>query len=194
METFGGQKKDGVLAPKPLKKINSEDEKLQEALILISRVQEATAQEERLVTTGKFKDLQRNSIKMALNMMLDNYQLNDQIVLASGWASSSDVQKCKQSGDEAVETLQTVLEYFSKDLKVNTLSDQQRKFMQDAMKSCRTKLETFLTYMPPDKVKAARKVIEDENEVVIREYKEFKAKDGDMDNAIINPVREPWKA
>eukprot|EP00929_Paragymnodinium_shiwhaense_P039616 TRINITY_DN20800_c0_g1_i1.p1 TRINITY_DN20800_c0_g1~~TRINITY_DN20800_c0_g1_i1.p1 ORF type:complete len:334 (-),score=86.01 TRINITY_DN20800_c0_g1_i1:429-1310(-) len=185
--TFGAQ--EGSAQPKklPSDRLDGGDQaKLKDALILISRVQEATAQEERLVTTGNFKDLQRNSIKMALNMMLDNYQLNDQIVLASGWADKDKVQKAKQSGDAAVETLQTALEYFAKELKVKTLSDEQRKFIQEAMVSCRTKLEDFLSYMPQDQVKAARRFIEDENALIIREYK--------SEGAILNPVREPWKA
>ncbi|KAJ1492460.1 hypothetical protein T484DRAFT_1771119 [Baffinella frigidus] len=37
---------------------------LKSALVSILRVQEATLQEERLITTGNFKDLQRNNIKM----------------------------------------------------------------------------------------------------------------------------------
>jgi len=34
-------------------------------------------QEERLITSGKFKDLQRANIKAAASMMITNYRLND---------------------------------------------------------------------------------------------------------------------
>lgn len=47
-------------------------------------------QQERLVTSGKFKDVQRNSITMALNMMLNNYGLADQVVIASGYVEPKD--------------------------------------------------------------------------------------------------------
>ena len=54
-----------------------------ESLLLILRVKEAAAQEIRLIKTGKFKDLQRNSIKLAVNLMLNNYQLLENVNKAS---------------------------------------------------------------------------------------------------------------
>eukprot|EP00435_Cladocopium_sp_Y103_P036351 s4281_g9.t1 len=72
-----GMAEAGSSLQAPVQRVESTDE-LENAIYLISRVQEATVQQERLVTTGKFKDVQRNSITMALNMMLDNYRLADQ--------------------------------------------------------------------------------------------------------------------
>jgi hypothetical protein len=43
-------------------------------------------QEERLIKTGQFKDLQRNNIKLATKMILENYGINDAITKASGYA------------------------------------------------------------------------------------------------------------
>lgn len=49
------------------------DEKdLKEAVVLLSRLIEATEQEERLINSGKYKDLQRKSVKNAATMMIDN--------------------------------------------------------------------------------------------------------------------------
>jgi hypothetical protein len=171
---------------KVTKRAMSKDE-LQQALYLISRVQEATVQQERLVTTGKFKDMQRNSIKMALNMMLDNYKLGDQIVVASAYAGTDKALSASQAGNEAIDVLETAKEYFSKELKVSGLTDVQRTFIVDAMSTTRNKLDSFLTYMPEDTVAAARKQVEDENDANMREYK---SPDG---TTIMNPVKLPWQ-
>ena len=45
---------------------------LKPELVLILRVKESTSQEARLITTGKYKDLQRLNIKRAVGMMLEN--------------------------------------------------------------------------------------------------------------------------
>ena len=132
---------------KVTKRAMSKDE-LQQALYLISRVQEATVQQERLVETGKFKDMQRNSIKMALNMMLDNYKLGDQIVVASAYVGADKALTASQAGNEAIEVLETAKEYFSKELKVSGLTDQQRTFIVDAMSTTRAKLDGFVKFFP----------------------------------------------
>lgn len=45
---------------------------LKPELVQILRVKESTGQETRLISTGKYKDLQRLNIKRAIGMMLDN--------------------------------------------------------------------------------------------------------------------------
>ena len=45
---------------------------LKPELVAILRVKESTSQETRLISTGKFKDLQRLNIKRAIGMMLEN--------------------------------------------------------------------------------------------------------------------------
>eukprot|EP00962_Isochrysis_galbana_P048618 scaffold20339_cov120-Isochrysis_galbana.AAC.4 len=48
---------------------------LKAELMYILRVQEACSQEVRLVSTGKYRELQRLNIKRAVGMMLENYDL-----------------------------------------------------------------------------------------------------------------------
>jgi len=176
----------GTIGQTPVQRVEDVNE-LEEALYLISRVQEATVQQERLVTTGKFKDVQRNSITMALNMMLDNYKLSDQIVAASGYVEPKDnIMKASQVGNEAVDALETAKEYFGTPLKVSGLSDEQRKFIVQAMQACRDKLDRFLVYVPEESLKKARQRVEDENDL---NRKEYVGEDG----GILNPVVVPWK-
>lgn len=49
-------------------------------LYLILRVREATEQESRLISTGKFKDIQRANVKLAIKFMINNYKLSDSII------------------------------------------------------------------------------------------------------------------
>merc|ERR1719382_1511562 len=94
----------GVVLPD----VNKDEKTLQESLYYISRVQEATVQQERLVSTGKFKDMQRNNIRRALNMMTDNYKLADQVVTASGFVTNSaNVMAASSAGNDAVDALDT---------------------------------------------------------------------------------------
>jgi len=170
---------------------NQDDPKrIAEALYLISRVQEATVQQERLVTSGKFKDVQRNSITMALNLMLNNYALNDQVVIASAYTNRADqMQKAGLIGLEAVEALESAKEYFgTSELKVSGITDVQRKFVIEALVACRTKLDAFLEFMPAKQLQAARARVEEENALNV---KEFVGQDGVT--AMSNPVTLPWK-
>mmetsp|Transcript_64025 Transcript_64025/g.113885 ORF Transcript_64025/g.113885 Transcript_64025/m.113885 type:complete len:260 (-) Transcript_64025:82-861(-) len=176
---------------KRMGKLAGEDPKmLEEALYSISRVQEATVQQERLVTTGKFKDVQRNSITMALNMMLQNYALNDQVITASAYVENkAQLQQVSQIGLEAVEALEQAKEYFGGgELKVSGISDEQRNFIIQATTACRTKLDDFLVYMPSKAVQAARTRVEEENAL---NMKEFVGQDGVTQMS--NPVTLPWK-
>merc|ERR1719334_63365 len=173
-------------APELPKKKKTKSE-LQEALYSISRVQEATAQQERLVSTGKFADTQRNNIRMAINMMLDNYRLVDQVVVASRYAPVDKVMLATSAGNEAVENLEMAKDYFSKSLKVKSLTGEQKSFILQAMQAMRQKLDDLIKFMPAEVVTAARRQVEDENEL---NAKEFMSDTGTM----INPVKVPWKA
>jgi len=159
---------------------------LEESVYMISRVQEATVQQERLVVTGKFKDVQRNSIRRAVNMMIDNYKLNDQFIVAAAYIPTKDVLRASTIGNEAVEVLETAKEYFGKDLKVSALSEDQKKFMVDAMAAEREKIEAFLKYLPEEVVAAARGRVEAENALNMKEYA--------LEGQVINPVTLPWKS
>ena len=56
---------------------------LNDLLYKILRVKEASAQETRLIKSGKFKDAQRNNVKLAVKFMVENYNLADAFVQAS---------------------------------------------------------------------------------------------------------------
>ena len=62
-----------LLAPKAAEALDPAKDRPNDSLLLILRVKEAAAQETRLIKSGKFRDLQRNSIKLAISLMLDNY-------------------------------------------------------------------------------------------------------------------------
>lgn len=185
----------GSLGPKSLKDgaaaqfqvVEKPKNELTDAIVLISRVQEATVQEERLVTTGKFKDVQRNDIKRALNMMIKNYGLADQVVKASAYVEQPNkMMEATTVGNEAVDALETCRDYFNTNLKVDVIGPQQRDFVVKAMGVTRTKLDGFLRYLPQDQVDAARRQVEEENAM---NMKEFQGEDG----SILNPVAVPWK-
>ena len=89
------------------------------------RVREATEQERRLISTGKFKDRARQNVKLAIRFMIQNYQLSDSMVAASAYLNGNSVQiKANDVGQAAVQNLQTILEYFDssdvENLKVRT--------------------------------------------------------------------------
>jgi hypothetical protein len=83
-------------------------------LYKIVRVREATQQERRLIQTGKFKDMQRANVKLAIKFMVQNYRLADCVVGASTYLSGGNTQQMKaiDVGQTAVQNLQTILEYF----------------------------------------------------------------------------------
>ena len=91
----------------------------------ILRVREATLQESRLITTGKFKDVQRANIKLAIRFMVENYRLADSFVAASTYLDGGYQRRIEagQIGQSAVQNLYTILEYFDsadvENLKVN---------------------------------------------------------------------------
>lgn len=85
---------------------------LQPELVQILRVQESTGQEAKLVSTGKLKDLQRLNIKRSVGMILDNSDLQGRFVAATAYADPNRVSEATEYGNEAVEALVQILEYF----------------------------------------------------------------------------------
>jgi len=76
---------------------------LETYIYTISRVREATAQEMRLIKTGKFKDAARGNVKLAVRFMLNNYRLSDNVIAAASYLkgqqqiqAGSDGQVCFQ--------------------------------------------------------------------------------------------------
>jgi hypothetical protein len=89
-----------------------ESDELEQSLYKIIRVREATQQERRLITSGKFKDIQRANVKLAVKFMVKNYRLSDNVVSASAYLPGGNQMKAIDVGQTAVQNLQTILEYF----------------------------------------------------------------------------------
>lgn len=145
----------------------------------ILRVIEATTQEERLIRTGKFKDLQRANVKYAVELILNNYRLQENINLASAFVEPSSVLAATEKGRQAVEYLVTVQEYFDsgkQSLQVGEMSSDKLGFTLKALGAARQQLEGFVSYLPQDAVKAQLDVIAEENRLNQLEY------DGDLLN------------
>ena len=167
--SFGG----ALLTPQIAQALDPTKDRPNDSLLLILRVKEAAAQETRLIKSGKFKDLQRNSIKLAIALMLDNYQLLDNINKAARFAGGSRSQEAYSVGQGAVEALQSVLEYFdssSSSLKVDTISSEKQAFVVRALDVASQRIDQFLGYLPPEQVATAVAFIDYENELNLREY------------------------
>lgn len=85
---------------------------VQTPLYYILRVREATEQETRLIKSGKFKDVQRANVKLAVKFMVDNYRLNDNFIAASAYLEGDKRLKAGDIGTNVVQNLYTILEYF----------------------------------------------------------------------------------
>jgi len=112
----------GSFAPAPV--LAAERQPLDAVLYRILRVKEAVQQETRLIKSGKFKDVQRANVKLAVKFMINNYRLNDAFVTASAYLDSNDRRvEAGQVGQSAVQNLYTILEYFDssdiQNIKVN---------------------------------------------------------------------------
>jgi hypothetical protein len=86
---------------------------LEQNLYSILRVREATQQESRLIKSGKFKDVQRANVKLAIKFMIENYRLGDAFVAASSYLDGNERRVAAvEVGQSAVQDLYTILEYF----------------------------------------------------------------------------------
>ena len=85
---------------------------VQTPLYYILRVREASEQETRLIKSGKFKDVQRANVKLAVKFMVDNYRLNDNFIAASAYLEGDKRLKAGDVGTNVVQNLYTILEYF----------------------------------------------------------------------------------
>lgn len=163
-------------------------DRVQESLYLISRVQEATVQQERFVKNSKLQEELQGKMKLTLKLVEKNYRLLDQINFCSAFVEpQSEVVAASQAGYNAAESLQAAIDFVRDDLKKGPLTDYQKGFLSSALAETRENLFLFLDYMPQDKLKNARLRIEDEN---MKNRDEF---DGDSDAGVYNPVVLPWK-
>ena len=162
-------------------------DKLQESLYLISRVQEATVQQERFVNKSANQEELKGKMKLTLRLVEKNYLLLDQINYCSTFIPMDDVVAASEAGYNAVDALQSAIYYVNNELKTGPLTQAQKTLLSEAMQTTRSELFTFLDYMPKDKLANARKRVEEENVANRNEY------DGDGTEGVYNPVILPWK-
>lgn len=163
----GGAALAAVKAPK------RDEAQLKRVTVLILRVMEATDQEERLIKSGMYKDVQRKSVKNAATMMLDNYDLRNSLVTASIFVDAAQVAEATRLGQEASEALTQIVGYFPADLSVGELERPQQDFVLKALATTRVNLESFVAMLPQDVVRAARSQIAEENQLNVKEFKEL---------------------
>lgn len=111
---------------------------VQTPLYYILRVREAAEQESRLIKSGKFKDVQRANVKLAVKFMIENYRLNDNFIAASGYLNGDKRIKAGEIGQTVVQNLYTILEYFDasdvQNIKVSSLGTVARVEMRERQK------------------------------------------------------------
>jgi len=152
-------------------------EDLDSYLYKIIRVREATQQEQRLIISGKFKDMQRANVKLAVKFMVQNYRLSDSVVGASTFLSGGNSQQMSaiDTGQMAVQNLQTILEYFDssdvQNIKVgsNSMSGKE-EIVVKGLEATRIKLDEFLSFFDEATVTRVKNQVQNENDLNILEF------------------------
>ena len=176
-----------VSFPKSCFGYEPDSDPLRESLYLMSRVQEATVQQERFVRKATDQQALKNKMKLTLLLIEKNYKLVDQITFASTSVPSEHLVEATEAGNEAAEELQSAIDYVRGDLKSGPLEQKQKDFIIGSLQNARESLFVFLDFMPQQKLEEARKRVEEENKANIEEF------DGDDDAGVYNPVVLPWK-
>lgn len=139
----------------------------------VLRVREATEQETRLINTGKFKDVQRANVKLAVKFMINNYKLSDSVIAASSYLKGNARVQASGAGQSAVQSLFTIVEYFDssdvENIKVDSLSGKE-SIVNNGLKSVRRDIDDFLSFFPNDVIEEAKAKIMNENELNFKEF------------------------
>lgn len=158
-----------------LPSVAADADTLDSYLYRVLRVREATQQERRLIKSGKFKDIQRANVKLAVKFMVQNYSLSDAVVGASAYIKGGNQMKAIDVGQTAVQNLQTILEYFdTKDVEnikvgANSMAGKE-ELVLNGLQSAQLNLDQFLGYFPEDNVAKLKAQIKDENDLNIKEF------------------------
>jgi len=146
-------------------------------LYKIIRVREATQQEQRLITSGKFKDMQRANVKLAVKFMVQNYRLSDSVVGASTFLSGGNSQQMRaiDTGQMAVQNLVTILEYFDssdvQNLKVGKNSmNGKEEIVLKGLEATQIKLDEFLSFFDDATVERVSAQVLEENKLNVEEF------------------------
>lgn len=149
-------------APPPAEAYTPDPDPLRESLYLMSRVQEATVQQERFVNRATQQDVLKSKMKLTLRLVEKNYRLLDQITFASEYVTpASKVVDATTAGYEAADALQSAIDYVKSDLRSGDFEEGQKEFLTSNLTECRERLFEFLSYMPQDKLAEARKRVEE---------------------------------
>jgi hypothetical protein len=149
---------------------------LDDLLYRILRVREATQQETRLIKSGKFKDVQRANVKLAVKFMIQNYRLNDAFVGASAYLESNNRRvEAGQVGQQAVQNLYTILEYFDsadvQNIKVGQSGmGGKEELVLKGLEATRKSIDDFLEFFPKAQVDTVVAKIAEENALNIKEF------------------------
>eukprot|EP00568_Trieres_chinensis_P004818 CAMPEP_0183291256 /NCGR_PEP_ID=MMETSP0160_2-20130417/736_1 /TAXON_ID=2839 ORGANISM="Odontella Sinensis, Strain Grunow 1884" /NCGR_SAMPLE_ID=MMETSP0160_2 /ASSEMBLY_ACC=CAM_ASM_000250 /LENGTH=260 /DNA_ID=CAMNT_0025452039 /DNA_START=51 /DNA_END=833 /DNA_ORIENTATION=+ len=149
---------------------------VEKCLYYILRVQEATEQETRLIKSGKFKDVQRANVKLAIRFMITNYNLSDNFIAAAGTLEGNRRIKAGEAGQAVVQNLYTILEYFDSsdvdNLKVGTSNSMAGKegIVLSGLDTAKKGIDEYLSYFPENVVNSVRAQIQEENELNRKEF------------------------
>lgn len=139
----------------------------------VLRVREATEQETRLISTGKFKDVQRANVKLAVKFMINNFKLSDSVIAASAYLAGNARVQASGIGLSAVQNLYTIVEYFDssdvENIKVDSLAGKEA-LVNNGLKSVRRDLDDFLSFFPTEVVEEAKLKITNENALNFKEF------------------------
>jgi len=144
-------------------------------LYSILRSREAMEQETRLIKSGRFKDVQRANVKLAVKFMAENYRLNDNFIAAGAYLVGDRKSKAFDVGTNVVQNLYTILEYFDssdvENIKVGSLSMAgKEQLVLKGLDSSKKGIDDFVSFFPKDDVLAVAAKIEAENELNMREF------------------------
>lgn len=161
---------------------------VQTPLYYILRVREATEQETRLIKSGKFKDVQRANVKLAVKFMVDNYRLNDNFIAASAFLTGDRRIKAGDIGQTVVQNLYTILEYFDssdvENIKVGSTGlGGKETIVLNGLQAAKKGIDDFVSFFPKEDVMAVVARIEEENLLNEREFD----KELNQGSGILNP-------
>jgi len=108
--------------------------------------------------------------------MLENYRLNDNFIAASAFLTGSGRIRAIDAGQNTVQNLLTILEYFDssdvQNLKVgsNSLGGQKETIILNGLDATRRGIDEFLSFFPREEVGEVVARINAENEMNLKEF------------------------
>lgn len=121
--------------------------------------------------------MQRANVKLAVKFMVQNYNLSDSVIGASAFLSGGNTQQMMaiDTGQMAVQNLQTILEYFDtsdvENIKVGKGSmSGKEEIVLKGLEATEGKLNEFLSYFDQETVARVMAQAESENELNTKEF------------------------